>query len=80
MYCVFRLCQINYYHTIPYHISVNIVCSLEKKCYNCAYGAGLVGSNDACKTPALTDLDIQVDCTENCYVSIVKLCYMRSRG
>ena len=19
MYCVFRLCQINYYHTIPYH-------------------------------------------------------------
>ena len=20
MYCVFRLCQINYYHTIPYHI------------------------------------------------------------
>ena len=25
MYCVFRLCQINYYHTIPYHMSPGIL-------------------------------------------------------
>ena len=26
MYCVFRLCQINYYHTIPYHNLQACVC------------------------------------------------------
>ena len=24
MHCVFRLCQIHYYHTIPYHIPTNV--------------------------------------------------------
>ena len=31
MYCVFRLCQINYYHTIPHHIKLSKYCNIDAR-------------------------------------------------